>query len=308
MVILAKKFGRLANRLWIFSYFAANAIEYDYKLLYRNFDEFIRYFPACNKNQFGGYKIRARISRFLPLDYFLYWVFQIFIEIINKFDIQFGKVKIIRIKIGIIFDLKQEKFIEGARKDLIFIRNGGFHYQDQENLMKHSEKIRKFFEPDPKYRHNVANLFNREKLPNHLLVGVHLRKYDYKRFLGGKLFFSDDTYLKNIQLIGETLSEKSHQVQFLICSDEPIEAESFTGINYFTGTGHLIEDLYAFSKCDYIIGPPSTYTAWASFFGNVPTCFISPATKSIDVNDFKVINDINMFYEHVIYCEQTENI
>lgn len=29
-------------------------------------------------------------------------------------------------------------------------------------------------------------------------------------------------------------------------------------------------DMYALSQCDYIIGPPSTFNAWASFVGDVP--------------------------------------
>jgi hypothetical protein len=29
-------------------------------------------------------------------------------------------------------------------------------------------------------------------------------------------------------------------------------------------------DLYSLARCDYVFGPPSTYSQWASFYGNKP--------------------------------------
>jgi len=31
--------------------------------------------------------------------------------------------------------------------------------------------------------------------------------------------------------------------------------------------------IFSFAKCDYIVGPPSTFTSWASFYGDVPVYF-----------------------------------
>ena len=61
---------------------------------------------------------------------------------------------------------------------------------------------------------------------------------------------------------------------FLICSDEPQHGGDFARMNVHFGTGHAIEDLYALARCDYLIGPPSTFSAWASFYGKVPLYFI----------------------------------
>ena len=35
-------------------------------------------------------------------------------------------------------------------------------------------------------------------------------------------------------------------------------------------SGVAVEDLYALAGCDLLIGPPSTFTQWASFYGKVP--------------------------------------
>lgn len=48
----------------------------------------------------------------------------------------------------------------------------------------------------------------------------------------------------------------------------------FAGFQATFGSGDTVEDLYALAECDYLIGPPSTFTVWASFYGNVPLCHV----------------------------------
>jgi hypothetical protein len=64
------------------------------------------------------------------------------------------------------------------------------------------------------------------------------------------------------------------RVAFLICSDELVPLDRFCGLNIFLGTGHLIEDMYALAKCDLLMGPQSTFSGWASFYGSVPLYLI----------------------------------
>jgi len=54
------------------------------------------------------------------------------------------------------------------------------------------------------------------------------------------------------------------------------------------GTGDLIEDMYAFARCDYLIGPPSTFTLWASFYGCVPLNLIRSSDQRQALADFRV--------------------
>lgn len=44
----------------------------------------------------------------------------------------------------------------------------------------------------------------------------------------------------------------------------------------------MIEDLYAFAKTDLLMGPPSTFTLWASFYGDVPLSMMSTSDQEID--------------------------
>ena len=60
----------------------------------------------------------------------------------------------------------------------------------------------------------------------------------------------------------------SNNVQFLICSNESVpdyllEYKSRVFLN-----GSTMEDLYTLAQCDIIVGPPSTFSEWASFYGS----------------------------------------
>jgi hypothetical protein len=60
------------------------------------------------------------------------------------------------------------------------------------------------------------------------------------------------------------------RVSFLVCSDEPRRQEEFPGLSVGFGPGFPMGDLYALAKCDYILGPLSSFSQWASFYGNKP--------------------------------------
>ena len=48
------------------------------------------------------------------------------------------------------------------------------------------------------------------------------------------------------------------------------------------GPGSVVGDLYALARCDYIMGPPSTYTQWASFYGNHPMLSLDSGDQRIE--------------------------
>jgi hypothetical protein len=56
-------------------------------------------------------------------------------------------------------------------------------------------------------------------------------------------------------------------------------------LNVTWGSGHLVEDMYAFAGCDYLVGPPSTFTTWASFYGQVPLCRLTAADGEIQFTE-----------------------
>ena len=57
----------------------------------------------------------------------------------------------------------------------------------------------------------------------------------------------------------------------------------------------MIEDVYALSQCDYILGPPSTFSMWASFIGDVPLRIVKYANENITLDQFSPILYQNVF-------------
>ncbi|GAC1589984.1 MAG: hypothetical protein NVS3B25_08050 [Hymenobacter sp.] len=78
----------------------------------------------------------------------------------------------------------------------------------------------------------------------------------------------------------------------MLCSNEPIPAADFDDFDTGRATNHYVEDLYAMAGCDYLIGPLSTYSMWASFYGRVPICHLHRPSHSIhSLDDFEVFED-----------------
>jgi len=47
-------------------------------------------------------------------------------------------------------------------------------------------------------------------------------------------------------------------------------------------------DLYALAKCDYILGPLSSYSQWASFYGNKPLYQLTGSQERLERAKFQV--------------------
>ncbi len=63
-----------------------------------------------------------------------------------------------------------------------------------------------------------------------------------------------------------------------------VNHDDFGDLRVHFGPGHIIQDMYAMAEADLLIGPPSTYTGWASFYGNVPLVAMHNADQPIDIS------------------------
>ena len=57
----------------------------------------------------------------------------------------------------------------------------------------------------------------------------------------------------------------------------------------FSGPRTVIGDLIALSKCDLILGPPSTFSGWAAWYGKVPIHFLENPTISLALDSFEIL-------------------
>ena len=286
-VVIASKSGQLGNRIILFAHFIANAIEYGYELYNPNFDEYCLFFDSTANNDFDGYPITVTGKAFIDLKQ-------------KKISARVGfntlkylllpSCKILKTKKR--YELSHEHFLEllETKKSIITY---GWLFRDRDNFNKYLDILKKFFSPIDIHARNVDTLIQNcrsDQEKNKLLIGVNLRRGDYQTFQGGKYYYENSVYLKYMAQVCALFKQEKKSVAFLLCSNEAI-SEVFNQFEVYRGTGHLIEDLYGLAKCDYLIGPNSTYTSWASIYGDVPLCHLQTQDQVLQLSDFKVFRE-----------------
>lgn len=159
------------------------------------------------------------------------------------------------------------------------------------NHFKYTDKIRKIFTPNQQTTKSVEAIFNEKRITHQIICGIHLRFGDYKTFQGGRYYFSQEQYHSKMLEVKEIFHDQ--RVAFFISSNEKINMSVFNGCDCFSiPNSNAVKDLYALSISDYIVGPPSTFSGWASYYGDTLLYFIEDIEKRININSFFQIFDV----------------
>jgi hypothetical protein len=76
------------------------------------------------------------------------------------------------------FRLDDPRFLSSIRRrQITFVQ--GFYFCDYISLLKHADKIKKYFTPLVPYEAKVGNLIDKLRESCDVLVGVHIRRGDY---------------------------------------------------------------------------------------------------------------------------------
>src|SRR5204863_3233838 len=136
-----------------------------------------------------------------------------------------------------------------------------------------------YFRPLPEFERAADEAIAPLRRDAPVLIGVHIRQTDYRTWKGGKHFFTVERYAAWMRELAQQFP--GVKVSFLVCSDEPRHEREFPGVTVGFGTNHPIADLCALSKCDYLFGPQSTFSQWASFYGNTPLHHVRDANEKL---------------------------
>jgi hypothetical protein len=283
MVIIASKEGQLANRIFHVSNFIANAKEHKYHIKHLFFDDYYSFFSESLIQD------RSLISFFAKKENFLSSVLQsaitFFVKVLLKLRIK--KLPFIEIidHVGYSqdqapFDLNDEKFIRKARSKIVFVY--GWLFADVVNRNKYKQYLINTWQPNKIYQDNIKNYIRHYKNGNDILIGIHIRGGDYKKFEAGKWFYTSEQYYEKIKELSTLKIFKEKKIAYIICTNEKnISFPAEANFTIFNEERHFVEDLYLLSKCDYIMGPPSTFSGWASFYGNVPLYMLKEISTKI---------------------------
>ena len=184
---------------------------------------------------------------------------------------------------------KAEK--QNLKREKIYRSHGihvvdSWYYRDYEALFEFQDVIRSIFKPKERYEVEVEHFISSLIKDDRVLVAIHIRRGDYRTWREGKYYYSDGEYKNWMECLAV---DSERRIQFVLFSNEQLNLGYFSSELYdvCTGLGQAITDLYSMARCDYIIGPPSTYSWWAAFYGKKPYLTLFDKNQSIKFFDFK---------------------
>ena len=128
------------------------------------------------------------------------------------------------------------------------------------------------------------------------LVGVHARRGDYESHRGGRWFYDEQDYLRWINQVPDLFpSLQPERLRFVVCSNEPgFLANTAQSSLSASPMGSAAGDQLLLSKCDLIIGPPSTFSVWAAFLSDTHLLHISSRDQRLQTSQ---IRRSTLFYD-----------
>jgi len=296
ILIINSKIGQLGNSLLVSSHVIASAIENNLLVINIPFDDYAEFFIGTKNNLLCSYPyslVYFPIYKKMMLRGRTAFLIRKLIKKMNdyRFFSEYYKshIEFINIDWSERFSLESINFLDQITSKKVRVLNG-WNFRAELNVRKHAVKIRSYFSPLPIYQRRVKNFLDLLNKKHDYIVGIHIRQSDYKRWHSGRFFYTVAIYKEIMQSIYTVLGTK--KILFIVCSDV-LQNEHFDNTkNVLFGSGHLIEDIYLLSKCDYIIGPPSTFSLWASFYGETPLYHIYDPSYLPKIQDFQVKHDL----------------
>jgi len=152
----------------------------------------------------------------------------------------------------------------------------GWHARWYDLFQKYRDEITDLFTLDSQYTEPVkAKMQKVEQGSTGSIVrlGVHIRRGDYRIFHDGKYLYDDEVYQRHIRRFMMLHPGKAIHV-YIATNDPEVKESSYQeqcpGAHVHCLGGSSPEDLFMLSECDYLIGPPSTYSLVAAMYRDIP--------------------------------------
>lgn len=248
-MIFARDKSQMCNNLLQYAHVYAWGREHGRKVISMRFSYKYQYFHICHTNLtgFGWYLFAKYMAalRLLPTASFKYR------------------------------DCNREALERKMLRHRNIVVSGWFvRYYDL--FLKYRDEICELFTLDDQYTAPVkAKMQKAEQNSQDDIVrlGVHIRRGDYAQWRDGQFLFSDEVYSDHINRFADMHPGKALHV-YLSTNDPSVSEEHFQKLCPKVCIHHLQgsapEDLFMLSECDYLIGPPSTFSMVAAMYRDIP--------------------------------------
>ncbi len=296
LIVISLRSGRLANRLTLFAQFIALAEEQGHRIINFAFHSYAHLFETTRRDIYCRYPVAERrswldvvpgVAAALRKTRLCYQIV-CYASIWNEHLPVFGKQVVTlrekpRSNVILLDGPEVQAQIRDAR---IVFAHGWLFRVPTDWLQRHAGKIRAYFRPIEEVDRASREAVDRLRRDADIVVGVHIRQGDYRAWRWGKYFFPASRYAGWMRELAAQFPDR--KVAFFVCSDEPRTAGEFPGLSVGLGAGSPVGDLYALARCDYIFGPLSTFSQWASFYGNKPLFLLHDASARVELAKFRV--------------------
>jgi hypothetical protein len=161
-------------------------------------------------------------------------------------------------------------------------------------FLKYKEEIKSLF----RFLPNIENKVNKELSvfdTDSIKLGVHIRRGDYATWNGGKFFYTDEQYISVIKQFISLHTNKDTNI--FVCGNDPkmnkdIFIKEIGKDKMHFANGNPGEDLCLLSKCDYLIGAPSTFTLVASMYNDTPLYWMMTADNQLAESSFQRFDNL----------------
>jgi hypothetical protein len=277
MLIIQKRAGQLGNQLFQLAHFAAVARDQRFKVVFPSFEYPLSNWPNINSESF------VRVTRSGS----------------SKHKIIHRACKALRllcsssawhhclVETGDIYDLDSTKFREIARKQIVVCE--GFAFKGIDSVARNYDWLQSLFTMPPYIAERVSQFEKTNKLTGKTVIGFHVRRGDYRSYRGGEFFYDDACWRKWITQARVVFGGRKGKFVGVLFSNEDIEQLAASEPDLISGPGDMYEDLLMLQRCHKIIGPPSTYSGWASFISGVPMQVLMSKHDMIKGERFKPV-------------------
>jgi hypothetical protein len=267
MLVVVEDGGGLANRLFVFANAIATGLETGHRVANPPFRRWAEHFEGTYGDHLAihpkrarpwfGERLSAKIAASLS-----YRSREIFAGATG-----FGPIRTLALEWPDFLNLDDPRVAADlSRRRLVFLK--GWLFRNRSGVERHAAAIRDFLRPVERIRREANRVVEKARDQKECLVGVHIRHGDYRDFLDGRYFYDLPIYLASMRSVADMLAPRS--TAFLVCSDERQDLEGVDDLTVTASAMGLVHDLWALSRCDMVMGPPSTFSTWASFLGEVP--------------------------------------
>lgn len=271
MIIFSNKPGQLGNMLFIYANLLAYGLEHRIKIANPAFYDYRDYFQGTHQQSKLFSRMRYKLSFYAA-------------RILDKLKFRSSLLSATCLDWSESVDLDRDE--KQLHASLCFLQ--GWQYRAPQSTRKHEAQIRSFFAPTETYVNTLDAFFKQQVHAAEVVIGVHIRRGDYKSFEGGRYFYEIEQYHAIMKQAAALFAGKN--THFLICSNEtiPLEKLQVSGATLTMAPNHELLDMYSMARCHYIIGPPSTYSMWASVYGQVPLYQLREPGSELTIQDFAV--------------------